>query len=162
MYVHNSLEVPRWPFSNRLCELCACHVSLFGVSRGFLTLTPSPLQAEQSWLHPWPGIARELGRLVPPVFDPGCATGWGLRVPIQANRYLWHCPPFDRIHPSAEQSWPQYGACIRKSRTSTIVTLCFSRDQIDTYSSWRIQASLFDAKVESRFRTRRVVARSPH
>ena len=34
MYVYNGLEVLHSPFSYRLCKLCACHVSLFGVSRG--------------------------------------------------------------------------------------------------------------------------------
>ena len=36
MYVHDGLWLHHSPFSYRLCKLCACHVSLFGVSRGVL------------------------------------------------------------------------------------------------------------------------------
>ena len=36
MYVNNGLGLLHSPFSYRLCKLCACHVSLFGVSRGVL------------------------------------------------------------------------------------------------------------------------------
>ena len=164
MYVYNGLEVLHWPFSYRLCKLSACNVSLWCITGFFYlhTVTTSGWTVEttsvtghrpRTRIAHSPCLRSELSQQMSPSGpNPSKLVPLSFSAVRRSTVSTHTQNKFDPIMGHTSEG----SKLVRSLRFAFLATGSILTEGVN----WRIQA-LLDAKVESRHRTSRVVARSP-